>query len=796
VAATLLIALGVVVTPAPAQQEITAETLTDEHVRLAIDAIVEALYQRKRGGSFWEPKEWKYSRDGDDDQAGGYTALTILALLYAGQSYQDPRLHDAVMHLKTAGLSGTYAIAVRANVWSLLPPRFEPQLETDAEWLMDGFSEAVGGWDYTLNPRTQRRDNSLRQYGALGLWEAAKRGVDVDARYWRRLENAFIDNQMADGGWNYRGDDGVARGSMTAAGLTVLFITQDYLHAAESFDPKAKTDARHGRAIDLGLDWMDQNFSPTFNPGRDSDFYYYLYGVERVGLASGYKRFGEYDWYRAGTAELIRRLCKWDPETRTMTAHERIGGRGNAGVVQIRPLAFALMFISRGRVPTSINKLQVTSHAWNNRPRDVANLNRWITGASETALNWQIVDFEEPPEDWLDAPVLYLASHEALPWVKSLPTEALARAGETRRFDRQWSTGQIEPGAQRPEQPESPELAKLKQYLDLGGMLLAVNEGNGSAFADSVETLGSVMYPQYEWRNLSPDHWAYRIHWPVAGRKPPLRGLSNGVRELIVLSPGGDLARTFQANDQRHLQDFQTAANLYFYASELNRPRPRLSRHSDAPRQPGAADDAITIVQAAHGGNWNPEPLALPLFARVTAPERGIDVQIKQWPLSGIDQLSPPPAVVVVSGTGEHTFTDAERKAVKAYIESGGTILFEAAGGRGAFALSAERMATEVFKKPIRTVVRTPIISGRGLSDAPDLTTIDYRPFSFEVFGGQERGPRLRGIKIDGEPRVLFSREDLSHGMLNQPCWGVSGYAPHSARDLMGNIVQFATDSP
>jgi hypothetical protein len=39
---------------------------------------------------------------------------------------------------------------------------------------------------------------------------------------------------------------------------------------------------------------------------------------------------------------------------------------------------------------------------------------------------------------------------------------------------------------------------------------------------------------------------------------------------------------------------------------------------------------------------------------------------------------------------------------------------------------------------------------------------------------------------------VLFSREDLSNALLDQPVWGVSGYAPGSAVELMGNIIQFA----
>ena len=788
-AAILLAAIGVLANGASAQSEITADNLTDEHVRLAIDAIVNELYERKDPTHFWDPQQWTYSRHGDEDQAGGFTALTVLSLLYAGQSYQDPRLRDAVDHLAEAGMSGTYAIAVRAHVWALLPPRFEPLLRADAGWLMEGFSESVGGWDYTQNPRTERRDNSLRQYGALGLWEAAKRGLTVDQRYWQRLESAFIENQMEDGGWNYRGDDGVARGSMTTAGLTVLFVTQDYLHAGEALVPGAPSDARHARAIELGLQWMDDNFSPTFNPGRDSDFYYYLYGVERVGLASGYKRFGDHDWYRAGTAELIRRLCAWDPNTRSMTVHDRVGGKGNAGEVQIRHLTFGLMFISRGRVPTSVNKLEIPGASWNNRPRDVANLNRSITRATETALNWQIVSVEDEPEAWLDAPVLYLASHQALPWMSSLP-DPRAYVRDARDQDRKWATGASGAGA-APALPDVEEIRKLKRYLDLGGMLLAVNEGGGSAFADSVETLGSVLYPKLEWRMLPPNHWAYRIHWPVEGRKPPLRGLSNGVRELIILSPGGDLARSYQANDRERLADFQTGANVYFYASEMNRPRPRLSRHSVAPR-PTGAPGAITVARGAYAGNWNPEPLALPLFAAVAAEEMDLDLRIVDSPLRQIHQLSPAPALVVVSGTDEHEFTVGERDAIEAYVRAGGVILFESPGGHGAFTLSAERMATEVLARPIRSLVRTPIVSGRGLPGATPVTTAEYRPYAFEVFGGQERAPRVRGMSIDGRVGVVFSREDLSHGLLDQPCWGISGYAPSSARALLGNLVRYA----
>ena len=45
---------------------------------------------------------------------------------------------------------------------------------------------------------------------------------------------------------------------------------------------------------------MDKNFEAVLSGQRMgySDLFYLLYGVERVGLASGYKYFGKSDWRR------------------------------------------------------------------------------------------------------------------------------------------------------------------------------------------------------------------------------------------------------------------------------------------------------------------------------------------------------------------------------------------------------------------------------------------------------------------------------------------------------------------
>ena len=157
-------------------------------------------------------------------------------------------------------MDGTYAVAMRANLWAMLPPKFDPLLAADTKWLIDGFSERAAGWTYRQNSNTTRRDNSITQYGALALWAAASRGVAVQQRYWQMLEDRFLQMQLDDGGWNYTGD-GQSTGSMTAAGLATLFITQDLLHSQEFVPINPNRQTASQTAIENALRWMDDNFA-------------------------------------------------------------------------------------------------------------------------------------------------------------------------------------------------------------------------------------------------------------------------------------------------------------------------------------------------------------------------------------------------------------------------------------------------------------------------------------------------------------------------------------------------------
>lgn len=770
--------------PSTGQTAITPDSLTDAHVQKAIDALVETLHARKDPQRLWDPE--RVPSGESKRQGGGYTALAVLALLYAGQSYQDPRLRDAVEYLEQLEMQGTYALTTRAMLWAKLPPRFQDKLAADARVILDGFNERTGGWDYVPNPRANYHDNSIRQFGALALWEAAKRDAKVDPRVWKTIEDTFVRLQRNDGGWNYKDDD-PSTGSMTAAGLATLFITQDLLHAADHVKLGDRQPTAHQQAIDKGMQWMDKRYSSVANPGKDSHFFYYMYGVERVGLASGYSRFGGRDWFREGAVEIIDRLLKWDPKTESFTPKSAATAANSTD-----ELSFAIMFLSRGRVPVACNKLRFDG-AWNNRPRDVANLTRWIGETTESALNWQIVDLSAMPESWLDAPVLYIASHEPLPWIKSI--------GDINKYVREWRaynvkrvTGTMTAEDVPPAAPTAPELTKLKTYLDSGAMIFAANEGTLRRFADSIEEAGQWMYPQYDWRNLPDDHWAYTTYMPVKGRRPLLRGLSNGVRELIILSPGGDLPATFQQHDLKQQGFYQTLANVYAYASDMNRARPRVAQHRASLPTPAAALNAVTVVRAMYDGPWNAEPRALEHLAQHLSAKHALRMNMLDHPLVTIHQLMPPPSLVIISGTDAHTFSQDQINAIKSYTESGGTILFETSGGRGAFTTSAEEMASAAFGAEIVSANSFDFISGKNLDGAVDAQQVNYRAFALQTFGVRETAPRLRAMIVNAQhgPQLLYSREDLLNGLLDQPRWGISGYSPASARDLLANIVLYA----
>jgi hypothetical protein len=726
--------------------------ITDEQVQSAIQRIIERLYQLQNERGTWDPEQANPDTKDHTFGAnyGGMTAIATYALLTAGESYQSPRLKRAIDFLATAELKGTYAVGLANHVWANLPPRFEPQMKKNTEWLLGavGGGPAKGGYTYLslqgmVNPGSSAPggpfDNSNTQYGVLGVWEAAKRGLPVPQGYWQRIGQHFTQMQHEDGGWSYvypvapPGNSFLSNlgryGSMTAGGLACLFIVQDYLHTDDFRRPGVTRSHPLTLNIQKGLDWFDQHFKPNENPSVGGtalgDVYYYLMGVERIGLASGYKHFGEHDWYAEGAEILMR-------------------SPGN----QPYQLAFSLLFLVRGRVPVYANKLRLPDYDWNNRPRDVARIAAWISDELEQEVNWQIVNIGASPEQWLDAPILYIASHEPL---KLSDEQAL----------------------------------KIKRYIDLGGLVVTTADSASTSFTESVRKLYEKLYPDLKLGRLSPEDEMMDVTFRIKGNAMGSLSLHNGVRHLAIHIPR-DASWIFHSSHHGDPQPWQFMANIYSYATEKGQARPRLAEHFVTRRGSGGGP-RIDIARVRYEGSWNPEPLAWEVQSNVMFNEHKADVATKVVAMEELDAAGV--RFAHIAGIDRVTFSEAQLAALKRYVEGGGVVLFETVGGRGEFTGGMAQALAELApdSRPRPLAIQSAPVTGQGFG-GHDVGRINYRAFTI-LRTGRFTSPRLQVIEVAGRPAIFISNEDLTMGMLGKNVHGIYGYDISSSRRIMSNLV-------
>jgi len=231
------------------------------------------------------------------------------------------------------------------------------------------------------------------------VWMGAECGIEVPAKYWQSVEKHWVTCQLANGRWSYTQSSTQPTFAMTVAGVASLQVTQDYLELSQK---KKETHHAPNPALVKGLAWLEGGDNSINLLSPDTLFVSYnLYGLERVGLASGFKYFGNHDWYRELSARVVP--VQWP---------NGAFGRTPYGYDAVVETAFTTLFLARGRHPILMSKLRFDGF-WANRPRDVANLARYVGRQLERPLNWQVVPVNRDWPDWTDSPVLYIASDDA-----------------------------------------------------------------------------------------------------------------------------------------------------------------------------------------------------------------------------------------------------------------------------------------------------------------------------------------------------------------------------------------------
>jgi hypothetical protein len=695
------------------------------------------------------------------DREGGHTALVTLALISSGESPQSASIARAIKFLKTAqpqkAIHATYCVGLRACVYAQLPdPTHNVELRADLRWLEDTMidhGDRRGMYDYNKFGGLGG-DFSNSQYGVLGVWYAAQSGLEVPRSYWRQVENAWKSGQSDDGGWGYMPGDRRSYASMTAAGAVTLLITNDYLNSRDEVD---LMKVIVNKPLDDAMKWLGNNFAVDVNSGRDTTLgqkpttneggvldafgrlgfgggsyvNYMLFGYERVGEASGLTNFGTHKWFDEGADYLVR----------AQAADGSWTGTDGAEI----DTAYALLFLSRGRAPVVMQKLQFDGR-WDNRSRDVASFTYFMRRATERHVNWQIVSIDASPEELREAPLLYVASDRDL-----------NLNGEQKQ--------------------------KLKTYIEQGGLLVCVNEGKTDDFTRSVIAIGAEIFPAYKFADVPRDHPIYTANFPVKTPIDPIRGLSNGVRELIVLYPGEDMSWKWQSIGGAFVpknSPYATLANLSLYVTDRANPRYKGEDtwiDADATK----SKRSVSVARIIYDGNWNPEPAGWQRLANYMHNSNSIDLQIEPTDHPTNQKL----AHVTAANAFQLSFET--QNALRKYLDGGDFLLLDAAGGSAEAAGALEGLLRQMYPSVViaplpldHPIYRAKTFGGK------DIDHVTYRR-SVEIEAGDL--PRLRGASVNGKLVAILSNEDLSGGLVGYPTAGLNGYSPVSAIALMRNII-------
>ncbi|MGH7177917.1 MAG: DUF4159 domain-containing protein [Tepidisphaeraceae bacterium] len=726
----------------PVRRPIVSDEITDEQIAESIRRGVDSLIKRFAGTRLSGGDET------DPETFAGRDALCVYALLHAGLSVADPRLdaHHEFMQGLIARLKefpmdkdkATYSRSLRLSALAVANrPEDRAAIDADAKWLLQ--SSMQGAFTYTKPPADRTRasnnwDNSNSQYGALGIWAAEDAGITVPDKFWLDVENHWADTQTHTGGWGYGPGAVNATVSMTAAGVTSLFVARDLLNPAEAVAGALPLT----KALSRGLEWLDEANHAIDLPGTRRG--YALYGLERAGLASGYKYFGEHDWYTTLAKQTI--------------ALQDAEGSWNGTDGPAVETAFTLLFLSRGRHPVFISKLKFAG-SWSNAPRDVANLTFFAGHELERSLNWQIVDVVRPWQGWTDCAVLYLASD---------------RAAELTDAD----------------------IDRLRSYIESGGLLFTHADRSSESFNRFAQQLASRLFPDRAFEPIPEDHPIYSSSYRIQN-KPPLMGVSNGSRLLMVHSPA-DLARQWQRKVLKsNRAPSELAINIALYAWGRRELRQRVSG-LNIPAPTEAPIGTVPVARFRYTGNWDPEPHAWARFGRMFERDTAIQLDVKPIDIAELTIETAP--LAHLTGTDAISLKPEEFDALRQYLTLGGVLLIDPCGGSRAFADSIRQQTLPRLvpgASPVDLSEKSAILSGTR-TGMVNVVPLKLRPWSAEQLGSSS-APPIQTLRV-GKGEIIFSQVDLTSGLLGTTTLGITGYQPATAQALLKNIVLWSMQTP
>jgi hypothetical protein len=639
---------------------------TDEEVVKAIDKGRAFILSQQGGDGKWPEKSYWHS-----PTPCGHTEISTMTMIYTGSHpLNSDEMSKALDSMMGTQITYTYAVCCRTMAYAYALKKIKSPgprrdairlaLIADAQWLVNN-QKPEGNWGYSVkNPRP---DFSNTQFAILALWEASKVGVEVPASVWQKALTLYLKEQQSDGSWNYGPNTehtGAGYGSMTAAGLATIYICSDMLNMAGGCPCIGGKSGGASRAdldkkIDLALDWLDKNFTVEKNPGGAMNDWrmYWLYAVERVGMAAGYKYFGSHNWYKEGVVECLSKQNgdgSWPNEAEGST---------------LATTCFATLFLYKGRAPLLFNKLQATPGGekwrWDAHRRDIPNLTAYFEKDKEEAFQWQVVSLRGTLEELHEAPILYISAETAPNFTDD-------------------------------------EKKKLREFTDTGGTIVFEASCGAPAVRKWFADFAKEVWPEWAVKPLGPDHGSFTDPKPLK-KRPEILGIDDGIRTCVFYSMD-DVSCAWQTKAYTARDYiFQWGINLFTYATDHSPLRGRLASAKDLAKsdrytsavKPGAKP-TLTIARLKSDGDWITDrnykgttKIAEEVQKRATVTVKFEDEGVDATALSGKD-------AAFLTGSKEVTLPAPQQQALKDYLSKDGFLWAEAAAGSTVFDASFRKL--------------------------------------------------------------------------------------------------------
>jgi len=730
--------------PAPSQDDgrplLTLGTgkLTPERLALAIERGKRALYK-----SLKDP-----FNQGESGYGCGLRALAVLALLNCGEKPEQADLAAALAQFKRVAKTscveqyqGTYRAGVFLMIFGLLK---DPQ-----------YKDVCSGLVRTLCshqlPNGSWGDNSRTQIALLGLKSAEDLGLPVPQDVFEKALKYIEDGQNSDGGWNYNlyaRTNEPSYGSMTVAGLTSLYICGQRLERSGTTCGEWRSDKR----LALGLAWIGKNFTVDHNRvhkrGMVFDnawLYYYLYGLERVGMILAKKTIGGHDWYRRGAEFLVN--------AQEQSGHWCGGSRDGS-------TEFAMLFLGKGSAPIAMQKLQYDGD-WNPDPFDARKLTTRAAQDLATPMTWQVVETGASAQELACAPILYLQGKKAFSFTDAWRKE-------------------------------------LKLFIDNGGFVFASACCGSASFDRSFRDEMAQLYPDAKFEPLPPGHPVYTCRHAVAQQAAfMLEGLNTGCRTAVLYAPRdvccawSDCAGCADKGCVAGAEALKLGTNMIAYALGYNKLKHKLAdtelalKASDAKVERGA----LVIGQLYHAGDWDPDPAALPNLAKTLKEHAGMRGAVaKKRVVLGTDDPGEY-SILYLTGHRAFTYTPAQVKDLRAYLDKGGFLLSDPCCGRAEFDVAFRTLCEQLY--PALELKRLP--KDHSVFKAPfRIERVAYKIGAKRFFPDLGAAPHLEAAEYQGRLTVLYSRFNLGCELQGHACANCVGVESEDAYKIAVNAIIYA----